>query len=65
MSTWMQIFYILIAAAFVWFIYTRIKHFPKEMFSKESIHKSIYVTGMIALGLIIFIWILVKLLQMS
>jgi len=63
MSTWAQIFYLLIAAAFVWFIFTRVKHFPKELFSKEAIHKSIYVTGMLTLGLIIFIWILVKLLQ--
>jgi len=62
MSTWASLFYLLIAAAFVWFIFTRVKQFPKEMFSKESLHKSIYVVGMLTLGLIIFIWILVKIL---
>ena len=64
MSTWASIFYIVLGAAFVWLMFTQVKRMPKELFSKESIHKSIYVTGMLTLGLIIFIWILVKLLQM-
>ena len=64
MSTWASIFYILLAAGMVWLVYTQVKRSPKELFSKESIHKSIYVIGMLTLGLIIFIWILVKLLKM-
>lgn len=63
MSTWMTIVYIIVAAGAVWMGYTFVKGAPKELFSKVAIHKSIYVMGILTLGLIIFIWILVKLLQ--
>lgn len=63
MSTWMTIFYAIVAAGAVLMGYSFIKRAPKETFSKESMHKSIYVLGILTLAFIIFIWILVKLLK--
>ncbi len=63
MSTWVTVLYAIVAAGMVLMGYQFIKRAPKEVFSKESMHKSVYVLGIISLGLIIFIWVLIKLLQ--
>lgn len=64
MSMWQQILLLLGAFGLIWLTYYQIKRMPREVFSSAAIHKSIYVLGMITLSLIIFIWLLVKLLKM-
>jgi hypothetical protein len=64
MSTWESLLLVLGAAGLIWFTYAQVKRLPRELFSSASIHRSIYVLGILTLGLIIFIWVLVKLLKM-
>lgn len=64
MSTWESIFLMLGAVGLLWLTYTQVKRLPPELFSKVAIHKTIYVIGILTLGFIIFVWILVKLLNM-
>lgn len=64
MSTWEQILLLLGAFGLVWLTYYQVKRMPRALFSSAAIHKSIYVVGIITLGMIIVIWLLVKLLKM-
>ncbi len=64
MSTWESVLLLLGAAGLIWVTYYQVKRMPREIFSSASIHKSVYVLGIITLSLIIFIWLLVKLLKM-
>ena len=64
MSTWEQVLLLLGAFGLIWLTYYQVKRMPRELFSAVAIHKSIYVLGIITLGLIIVIWLLVKFLKM-
>lgn len=64
MSTWESVLLLLGSAGLIWVTYYQIKRMPPEIFSSAAIHKSVYVLGIITLSLIIFIWLLVKLLKM-
>ncbi len=61
---WEQILLLLGGMGLIWLTYYQVKRMPRELFSAVAIHKSIYVLGIITLGLIIFIWLLVKFLKM-
>lgn len=64
MSTWESVLLLLGATGLIWVTYYQVKRMPREIFSSAAIHKSVYVLGIITLSLIIFIWLLVKLLKM-
>ncbi len=49
------------AALLGWLLFRQIRHHP-EAFSKENLSKSFYVLGILALLLIVFVWVLVRLL---
>ncbi|EKD77676.1 MAG: hypothetical protein ACD_42C00232G0002 [uncultured bacterium] len=59
---WTQILYLIAAVALVWFAYRMIRGNP-QLFSKENLEKSFFSMGILALGLIVFIALLVFLLK--
>lgn len=58
MSTLSQILAILGAFFIAWILYKSIKHNP-QMYSKENFSKSLTSMGVLALGLIAFVYLLV------
>lgn len=59
---WTQILYLIGAAVLVWFSFRMIRGNP-QLFSAENLNKSFFVMGVLALGLIVFIALLVFLLK--
>tara|TARA_B110000908_G_C9910887_1_gene295295 strand:+ start:165 stop:356 length:192 start_codon:yes stop_codon:yes gene_type:complete len=57
MDTLYQIFGLLIAGFLAWSLYKNIQHNP-EAFSKKNFSKSFTTIGMLAIGLIGFVYIL-------
>ena len=64
MSIWMQLLFLLCAGLFIWMGVSFIRHHP-DLFSKASLEKSFFTTGILTLGLIAFIALLVFLLRHS
>ena len=58
MNTVFQILAILGACFIAWVLYKSIKHNP-QMYSKENFSKSVTSMGLLALGLIAFVYLLV------
>jgi TRAP-type C4-dicarboxylate transport system permease small subunit len=58
MSTFYQILALVAAGLIVWFTYAAIKNQPNQ-FSREKINKSLYSMGILALGLILFVGLLI------
>lgn len=61
--SWQPIILMLLGGAFAWLIYNQVKRLPSDQLSKASILKSLDVLGILAIGLVIFIWLLVWLLK--
>lgn len=61
--SWQPIIFVLLGGAFAWLTYNQLKRLPNDQFSKSSIFKSLDVLGILAIGLVIFIWLLVLLLK--
>lgn len=59
---WGKFFFIIGAALMGWLLYRQIRGNP-QAFSKENLNKSLFTLGILALGLIFFIWMLVLLLR--
>lgn len=60
--SWTAFFFAIGAVLMLWMVYRGIKHSP-EAFSKANLSKSFYTLGLLAVGLIAFIYILVQLLK--
>jgi len=60
--SWMPILFFIGAALMLWSVYRGIKNNPKA-FSKVNLSKSFYTMGLLAVGLIAFIYILIQLLK--
>jgi len=61
---WGKFFFIIGAALMAWLLYRQIRSNP-QAFSKENLGKSFFTLGILALGLIAFIWLLVLMLRTS
>ncbi len=61
---WGKFFFIIGAALMAWLTYRQIRGNP-QAFSKENLGKSFFTLGILALGLIVFIWLLVLFLRAS
>lgn len=61
--SWQPIIFVLLGGVLAWLTYNQLKRLPNDQFSKASIFKSLDVLGMLAIGLVIFIWLLVLLLK--
>lgn len=59
---WMQIVFVILAGVMLWFVYRSVKKNP-QAFSKKSFGKTAYTLGLLALGLIVFIGVLIILLR--
>jgi len=57
---WMQLLFFVGAALLIWILYRQVRSNP-EMFSKANLGKSIFTMGLLALGLIVFIGLLMML----
>lgn len=62
METFYQILGLLAAGLILFFLYRSIKGNP-QVFNKDNLNKSVYVMGILALGLIAFIALLVFLVR--
>ncbi len=62
METFYQLLGLCGAGLIVWLLYHTIKNRP-EQFSKENLSKSLTSMGMLALGLIVFVGVLILLLR--
>lgn len=62
MSTWIIVLFFIGAALMMWSVYRGIKHNP-QAFSKVNLSKSFYTMGLLAVGLIAFIYILILLVK--
>ncbi len=60
--SWMPILFFIGAALMLWMVYRSVKQNP-EAFSKANLSKSFFTLGILALGLIAFIYILVLLIK--
>lgn len=63
METLYQILGLVAAGLIVWMLYRTVKGKP-ELFSRENLNKSFSTMGILALGLIVFIAIMVMFLKM-
>lgn len=61
---WGKFFFIIGAALMAWLLYRHVRTNP-QAFSKENLSKSFFTLGILALGLIGFIWFLVIMLRTS
>ncbi|MDQ2994923.1 MAG: hypothetical protein M3R00_08295 [Pseudomonadota bacterium] len=61
--SWQPIIFTVLLGALAWLMYRQLKGMPADQLSKASIFKSLDVLGILAIGLVIFIWILVLLLK--
>jgi hypothetical protein len=59
---WGKFFFIIGAALMAWLLYRQIRSSP-EAFSKANLSKSFFTLGILALGLILFVWLLVLMLR--
>lgn len=59
---WGKFFFIVGAALMLWLVYRQIRSSP-GLFSKDNLSKSFFTFGILALGLIVFIWLLVLMLR--
>ncbi len=64
MSTFYQILALCAAGLIVWFTYTTIKGQPNQ-FTTEKLSKSLFSMGLLALGLIVFVALLVLFVRSS
>lgn len=64
MNTLYQVLGLISAAVIIWYLYRTIKYQP-EAFSKANFSKSVATMGVLALGLIGFVWLCVLFLQAS
>lgn len=62
MDTLYQVLALIAGAVIIWYLYRTIKHQP-EAFSKANFSKSLATMGVLALGLIGFVWLCVLYLQ--
>jgi len=59
---WGKFFFIMGAALMMWLLFRQIRTNP-QAFSKQNLNRSFFTLGILALGLIVFIWLLVLLLR--
>lgn len=59
---WYQLLFFIGAGLLLWMVYRQYKQHPSQ-FSLENFNKTAVTLGILALGLVLFIWVLVLMLR--